>query len=467
MKTQCLLLTGVWSVAAFAQEPGFALATTPVPPLSEPAERSAAELEQLVAPIALYPDPLIAAMLPAAVYPVEIVQAARFVADTNNVSRLAEQPWDDNVKAVARFPSVIQQMSDELSWTVDLGQAFVQQPGELMDAIQSLRAQAQSAGTLQTTPQQVVIVTNAVVERTYETQIVYVTNTIVQIMPANPQVIYVPVYSPAIVYAPPPTYVYNPAAPLIAFGVGIAVGAILANNHCNWYYGGVYYGRGGVVVWGGSRYGRYPYYPPPPHYRPPPYRAPPGYRPPPPGYRPPGLPPPGATPPGGRPTPYPTQWQPDQSRLRRSGSTGAAASVATMESRGWSSATARPATQPGAPNRPGPSTASGGAKPTTGAVGNRPASGVVGSRPAAGTTPPFGQPPSRPSPVPGNAGAGTVASRPAVGTSPRPTPALPSASRGALGDLNSGAGARQFSNRGVASRGNNGGVGAGRGGGRG
>ena len=290
-----------------------------------------------MAAIALYPDPLLAVILPASAYPVDIVQAARFVANTNNLQKLDDQPWDENVKAVARFPSVIQKMSDELGWTVELGQAFVEQPLEIMDAIQSLRAKAQSVGTLQTTPQQVLIVTNAVVERTFETQTVFVTNTVVQIIPADPQVVYVPVYNPVIVYAPPPAYVYNPAAPLIAFGAGVVVGAILANNHCNWYYGGVYYGRGGFVVWGGSRYGRYPYYPPPPYYRPPPYRPPPGYRPPPPGYRPPGFPPPGAVPPG-RPTPYASQqWQPDQSRLRKSGASGAVASVGTMEERGWGS----------------------------------------------------------------------------------------------------------------------------------
>ena len=248
------------------------------PPAAEP-QRSAADLEKLAAPMALYPDPLVAVMLPAAAYPLEIVQAARFVANTNNLATLDDQPWDDNVKAVARFPSVIQNMSDELNWTVELGQAFVQQPSELMDAVQSLRAKAQSVGTLQTTPQQVVIVTNAVVERMYETQIVYVTNTVVQIVPASPQLIYVPVYNPVVVYAPPPTYVYSPVSPLIVFGAGIACGVIIANHHCDWYYGGVYYGRRTTVVVVGG--GRHSYYPPPPYYRPPPYYPPPGYRPPP------------------------------------------------------------------------------------------------------------------------------------------------------------------------------------------
>ena len=456
MKAHSLLLTLGLSVAAFAQDTSQP-AVIPAPPPSAPAQRSAADLEQLAAPMALYPDPLIAVILPAAVYPVEIVKAARFVANTNNLATIDDQPWDDNVKAVARFPSVIQYMSDELDWTVELGEAFTEQPLELMDAIQALRAKAQSAGTLQTTPEQVVIITNAVVERTYETQIVYVTNTIVQIMPANPQVIYVPVYNPVIVYTPPPAYVYNPMAPLIAFGAGIAVGAIIANNHCNWYYGGVYYGRGGFVVWGGSAYGRYPYYPPPLHYRPPPYRPPPGYRPPRPGYRPPGFPPPGALPPG-RPTPYPTQWRPDQGRIRKSGS--ARATVATTDARGWASTTPRPSIQPALPNRPAPSTGGVGARPTPDIGGGRPSTGAIGSRPDSGNSPignrpasnpSINQPMTRPSPLPGTPGAGT--SRPAPGNPRRPAPeSLPSSGSG-LSEMNNAGGSRDFSKRGSASRG--------------
>jgi hypothetical protein len=466
MKARYLLLALVWPFTAFSQDLTSQSSDQSAPPPSAPALRSAADLEQLVASIALYPDPLLAVMLPAAAYPVEVVQAARFVANTNNLATLDEQPWDENVKAVARFPTVIQKMSDELGWTVELGQAFVDQPMELMDAIQSLRSQAQSVGTLQTTPEQLVIVTNAVVERTYETQIVFVTNTIVQIMPANPQVVYVPVYSPTVVYSPPPAYVYNPAAPLIAFGAGIAVGAILANNHCNWYYGGVYYGRGGFVVWGGKGYGRYPYYPPPPRYRPPPYYPPPGYRPPKPGYRPPGFPPSGALPPA-RPTPYASQrWQPDQGRQRKSASTGAAASIATMETRGWGSGTTRPSTQPGAVTRPSPSTGSIGTRPSPVTPGNRPSTGAIGSRPAAGNTPSINQPITRPSVSPGNVSAGGGGSRPAPTVSPRPSSGLPSSSRGALSDLNNGAGAQNFSNRGATSRGNRGGASNPRGGNR-
>src|SRR5262249_3302770 len=108
-----------------------------VPPPSAPAPSGSNSLENLVMPISFPPDPLIAVILPASVYPLEIVQAARFVKDTNNIAKLDEQPWDDNVKAVARFPTLIAQMDADLPWTVELGRAFLAQPKELMDTIQS------------------------------------------------------------------------------------------------------------------------------------------------------------------------------------------------------------------------------------------------------------------------------------------------------------------------------------------
>lgn len=427
-----------------------------VPPPSAPPQRSAADLEKLAAPIALYPDPLIAIILPAAAYPVEIVQAARFATDTNNLATLDDQPWDDNVKAVARFPSVIQNMSDELGWTAELGQTFVQQPSELMDAIQALRAKAQSFGTLQTTPEQMVIVTNAVVERIYESQIVYVTNTVVQIVPASPQVIYVPVYNPVVVYTPPPTYIYSPATPLIVFGAGIVCGIIIANNHCDWHYGGVYYGRSTVVVYRGPSYGRYPYYPPPPYYRPPPYYPPPGYRPPLPGYRPPGYPPPSYNP--SRPTPYQAngagtaqRWQPDQNRMIANGGASSLPSASTMEARGWSSDTGASRTRP--------STGTGG---IGSASGNRPA--AVSPQPAQNFSPGSQQRPS---------GNNTPAQNPNMsrqvqsqGTSqsaPNQSANRPSqsnADQGSQGSAFNGVGNgnadRDASNRGAASRGGGG-----------
>ena len=212
-------------------------------------------MEKLVAPIALYPDSLIATLLPASVYPLEIVQAARFVANTNNLANLDAQPWDENVKAVARVPEVIKKMNDDLAWTMELGETFLAQDKDVMDAIQSMRAKAQQIGTLQTTPQQIVVVTNMVVEKTIEERVVVVTNTVVQIQPSNPQVVYVPTYNPyTVYYPPPPAYVGPP--PIVSFAAGVAVGAIIANN-CDWHGGGIYVGPHGAVAWGGgSSYSR-------------------------------------------------------------------------------------------------------------------------------------------------------------------------------------------------------------------
>lgn len=413
----------------------------PTPPPSSAAKRSAADLEKLVIPIALHPDPLIAILLPAAVYPVEIVQAARFVKETNNIPKIDEQSWDANVKAVAKFPELIAQMDADLAWTVELGQTFLDQPKELMDTIQALRAKAQKAGTLLNTPQQIVTVTNIVLVQTNVTQVVTVTNQVVQVQPANPQVVYVPTYPPT-AYYPPPSYVYDPVAPLVTFGVGMAVGAIIANN-CDWHGGGIYVGGGGMVVWGGGGYhgdvdvdvnrnvnvnqninqsanvNR--------------------------GERPPAQSGNRAPSSGARPTPQPTQqkWQPDQSRLRTSGAAGA--SAGTMESRGWSSASTRPSTQPGVATRPAPSTGNVGARPSTGTAAPRPSTGAASaSRPTA--SPSVNRPSSSPATSAGNV------FRPAASPSvSRPTPSAGSGGS-AFSGVSSGASARDSSSRGSASR---------------
>ena len=402
-----VLVLALWCSARAQQE-----APSPVPPPAAPPQSSAAELEKLVAPIALYPDPLIATILPASVYPLEIVQAARFVRDTNNLSKLDDQPWDENVKAVARFPELIAKMDADLSWTADLGQAFLEQQKELMDTIQSLRAKAQTLGTLKTTPQQVVVVTNTIVEKTIEQQLVYVTNTVVQIQPSNPQVIYIPTYSPYYVYYPPPVYYVGPP-PVVTFAAGITVGLILANN-CNWHHGGIYVGHHGVAVWGGSSYHGH----------------------------------------GNvnvnvnrnvninnttinSVNRTPQQWQPDQSRLRTSGAPGAKASTQTVQARGWSSG--------GAVTRPAPS---------TGAVAARPGPAPSTSRPSPSPSQSYNRAPAspssaRPAPSPSY-------NRPTSGSaSNQPSPG---ASRdSAFGGISSGTGTRDSSHRGSASRGGGGG----------
>jgi len=240
MKSTLLAITLVWAAivptltAQTAAPPAADPVAAPAPPPAAPAKKSAADLEKLVEPIALHPDPLIAIILPASAYPLEIVQAARFVKDTNNIPKVEQQTWDENVKAVAKFPEVVAMMDKDLPWTMDLGEAFIDQSEDVMNAIQSLRVKAQKAGNLKTSPQQIVTVTNIVVQQTNITEVVNVTKEVVQVVPSNPSVIYVPTYPPAVYYPAPVAY----AAPLLTFGMGMAAGAIIANN-CNWGHGSV------------------------------------------------------------------------------------------------------------------------------------------------------------------------------------------------------------------------------------
>lgn len=377
-------------------------------------------------PIALHPDPLIAIILPASVFPVEIVMAARFVKNTNNISKLDAQPWDENVKAVAKFPELIAKMNEDLNWTVSLGEAFLSQRKELMDVIQALRLKAQKAGTLETTAQQIVTVTNSIVETKVEQQVVVVTNTVVQIMPANPEVIYVPSY-PATVYYPPPVYAYGyayygygyyPYAPLMTFGAGMVLGAAIWNNwnHCDWHGGNVNYNRNTninvdrdrnrVDPRSGDRAGN---------------RA---------GDR------------GGQ------GWQPDQGRLQRSG----APSAKTRESRGWGSAGS-----PGSGFNSGAPRAS--QQPARGAGAGGPRASQQPARGGAGQNPALRQQP---------AGARNSAQqRPASSGVNRPAQQQQRSSSAFNGAGSGGGNARNYSNRGSSSRGGGGfsGGGGGRGGG--
>lgn len=415
--------------------------TDSVPPPAAAPKRSAAELEKLVAPIALYPDALIASILPASVYPLEIVQAARFVADANNIANIDAQPWDDNVKAVARVPDAIKKLNDDLPWTIQLGEAFLAQDKDVMDTIQRLRLKAEKAGMLRTTEQQIVIVTNTVVETVVQQQAVIVTNTIVQIVPANPQVIYVPQYNPVYVYAPPPTYVYSPYDPFLTFAAGVAVGAIFANN-CDWYHGGCYYGggdyhgggntkiniEGDVNIGSGNTINR-------------------------------GS---GNIGSGNRGQ----KWQPNQSRLNKSGA-ASGTSARSQEARGYGSSGARPST--GAVGTR-PPTGTAGARPSTGAVGTRASTGAATTRPSTGTAPAGNRPSTGGGPdVVRGSGSSASASRPSASTSSaRPSPS-PSTGGGnnAFSGMGSGSSARQSSSRGSMSRGGGGGGGrSGGGGGR-
>ena len=150
----------------------------------EPALRSSAELDTLLGPIALHPDPLLAQILPASTLPTQIVLAARFVrANPSRPDLIEAQPWDDSVKAVARVPSLLAWMDEHLEWTTQVGQSFIDQPDDVMDSVQRLRRKAYDLGNLQSGSQQTVVID--------DTQI--------QILPANAQIVYVPVYQPEVI----------------------------------------------------------------------------------------------------------------------------------------------------------------------------------------------------------------------------------------------------------------------------
>jgi hypothetical protein len=212
------------------------------------------QLEQLVAPIALYPDSLLAQVLMASTYPLEIVQAARW-AGTNSKLKgkaledaLQPQPWDPSVKSIVVVPQVLQMLNDKLDWTEMLGNAFLAQQDDMLKAVQDLRARADANGTLKTTSQQKV--SKQSVAATGEPGASGGgTATAIVIEPADPQIMYVPTYNPGVVYGawPYPSYPpyswYPPgyvASNLVSFGVGVAVGAAIWGN-CNW-------GRGQVNV---------------------------------------------------------------------------------------------------------------------------------------------------------------------------------------------------------------------------
>ncbi len=177
------------------------------------------QLDNLVAPIALYPDPLLAQVLLAATFPDQIDEAARFVRANQDPGYIDQEPWDVSVKAVAHYPTVVAMMADKLDWTTALGQAYVNQSSDVMTAVQRLRMEARSAGNLVTTPQQQVVVDGGYV----------------QIWPAQPQYIYVPVYDPALVYVSRPGFFVG-----ISFGRAFFIGAWL-NHDFDWRSHRVYY----------------------------------------------------------------------------------------------------------------------------------------------------------------------------------------------------------------------------------
>jgi len=207
---------------------------------TQDAALSPKELDNLVSPIALYPDSLVAQILAGATYPDQITAANEWLKANSKLKDQAlmeavdKQPWDPSVKALTQFPSVLDQLATNLSWTSALGEASYYQQKDVMAAIQRLRKQAKDAGNLKSGEQ------IKVVQQDPQTII---------IQPSNPQVVYVPQYNPTVVYGVPyyPPY-YPPASyaatAMISFGVGMMVGAAISGGCCGWGWGGGGWGCG-------------------------------------------------------------------------------------------------------------------------------------------------------------------------------------------------------------------------------
>ena len=181
------------------------------------------EIEQLVAPIALYPDSLVSQILMASTYPLEVVEAARWVKANKTLkgdaltTALERQNWDPSVKSLVNFPQVLDMMDQKLDLTQRLGDAFLAQQKDVLDAVQRLRSKAQAQGNLKTTKEQTVIVEQP------EPQ-----TTVIRIEPTNPEVVYVPTYNPTVVYGawPYPAYPPYTYAPYYPYGGAVAAGAL-------------------------------------------------------------------------------------------------------------------------------------------------------------------------------------------------------------------------------------------------
>jgi hypothetical protein len=200
------------------------------------------QLDSLVAPIALYPDALLAQTLAASTYPLEIIQLQQWMQKNKNlkgkalVDAVAKQPWDPSVQSMAGIPDAVGRLAGNIQWTADLGNAFLAQQQDVMDAVQRMRAKAQGKGALKSSK-----------EQTVETQKVQGDKEVIVIQQPNPEVVYVPSYDPAVVYGPPayPYYPYTYPGYVpgmgLAMGTGIILGAAWANNNwgnCDWNNGG-------------------------------------------------------------------------------------------------------------------------------------------------------------------------------------------------------------------------------------
>jgi hypothetical protein len=222
----CVALIVLACSAVFAQEPGQAQESALIPP---------DQLDSLVAPIALYPDPLLAQVLVASTYPLEIIQLQQWLNKNPGLEgdalaeAVAEQPWDPSIQSMAAVPDAANRLADDIQWTTDLGNAFLVQQADVMDAVQRMRKKAQDNGALESNAQQVVA--TEVVEQ----------KTVIVVQPAQTEVIYVPSYSPTVVYGPPPIYYpyppiyyppYRPGGAFVSFSIGVAWGAAVWGGSC-------------------------------------------------------------------------------------------------------------------------------------------------------------------------------------------------------------------------------------------
>ena len=234
--------------SAFAQQAQSQVMNTTTSDTEEAAKLPSGELDSLVAPIALYPDPLLAQTLAASTYPLEVIQLQQWMEKNKNLQgkaladAVAKQPWDPSVQGLVEFPDVVQRMAGNIQWTTDLGNAFLAQQSDVMDAVQRMRAKAQGTGNLKTSAQSVV-----------KTETVPSGKQVIEIQQANPDVIYVPSYDPTVVYGPPPpAYPYYPytypgyvPGTALMWGAGIALGAAAWGTwgghwgNCDWNGGNV------------------------------------------------------------------------------------------------------------------------------------------------------------------------------------------------------------------------------------
>jgi uncharacterized membrane protein YgcG len=248
-RSMALLLS--WCLAFLSVPGGLAFQAGGSPPVPQAAKQSAEQLQDLVAPIALYPDALVAQILAAATYPEQIVEAGKWMETHKNLQgeKLAKEvnkeSWDPGVKALTQFPAVLANMNQNLAWTSELGDASVNQPQDLNQAVQTMRQRAQQAGNLKTTPQQTVNTSG---------------NTIA-IQPAAPEVVYVPQYNPWLAYGEPlavfPGWYPYPGlfwdGPGIGFGLGFGIG-LFAGFGWGWNHWGYDWHGGGRVIYNHNAY---------------------------------------------------------------------------------------------------------------------------------------------------------------------------------------------------------------------